>query len=1852
MSKKVKLKSNFQKYFVFPIVLCLILTIIITSLSLLYYSTESSNHKVIKSIKEWKKQSMAPQIDTTSSMIYYKYSYCIDTILVIRKTYLDYLENHKLNLDRNHIKEYLTKTMINGIDYNKLTTTEKENLMTRFIWFLNPDNTSLDKLSDSQLTNLYFISTLKFLLEAILTSSNTKIESIYFGINNENIYASYVRSIEDETYHKLTANDDGYTNCLHGINYYYFKCRDWYLNFSTLRKKYAQIIHPLPPYLNSSKKEWRFSLCTRLKGFEINMNKDTNEEQVGASSNEDNFILMCMDIDMNETLIHLDELNSLMQGYFFISQYNTSPNYPFYYPNKLNTRTHKTLLSQYFYRNSDFSINQIFDLENKLLTLVTLLQSDEISDNALYEYNYNNDNDKSYYIMKSIKLNLDNNTNNLVNSFYIIYCSYDGSLTEFKEYEVDVKKKILFQFGLFTFMGFALILLSRFLLNSLANMIHKPIRVLNAILLQNDSNIEAINEIDKVQTKAKDNRIKKDISFKSESKSYKANSSKDNSYNENEENKKNSKRQNRMLSQAFANDYDEDRVDLLADIEERPRLFDNENNEETADNDIQHAEEENYNYNKGSKIKKKVTSISFLTGEDFSNISIDLESLYQIMLRMRKIFKISDKKAFYIKDYKNALKQTINLEKGNFSKINQIIKDQRKLIHQENYNSKKNNMETLTDYIELKNVLKDFSCENITYKNESNLGNVLISLQKWDKAINHFCSSLCILGINQNHKKISIDDKVKKDISKLSLNEGMLHINKLRKAAQLLNSNEKFDKIKLHHKKPRKDKRRSINLYSFQKGYSANQNLRLVNTIDDGNNNELNQYKANSQNNNFVLSENLIKNNNNIDDVNVQNPSKNNSIYIKDTKNINKHDQEYDNNEENVSNYSNEDETFPRFKKKASRLDKIKEFLLQNVLNKLNNISRKRNTDKEFSEKINLNNIRLCLEHRFPKLIYCFNQLYFKFIHAAKTHEALLSIENNFKIKVFNYEDQFNKLKEKIENEMTFFNDIIFSSETHSIETFEKTLKQNIYFANQYSDYIEDEYSEIILFAKSKQGESLLNYISFLLDFKLDCKQSVYFNTKLKNKSINNDTINKEYIKESEELISFILDLFKEFEVLINDIIEISNKDFKGGDCNALHLLDIYKMSPYINFSNETVVLIQKYNLLKGKLYYLCSDFKQAIKYLLLSKEKQNFYDAEVFKQATDLLIVVYSKLYDFNYKKASNTRKFTDKIDPKQEDCLNALSKLIREERTILSKFSFKSKDVIICFDNYAFEEDNTQGNQIIKYIHLVFDKYIIKNSDRFSFVNYSKEYGFKKICSLMEKNDHNIKYAKHLIQEIRTSAIYLENNNNGEIGKENLTNPQYSNPGTPFRKKSSNPKVISSKNINIIDNFYHQDKEISIKNKKQIIELDNVEEINEYNDKDNSSSEGSNSENKEVINKVSSNLSSTKQIKESSTNTFNEVGPISNQELIDDASKINFKSINRQRTSELTVSLHSKLLHRSLSNKLSENKSKDEDNLFFDESPQIEIKNVQKEIIKRMEESFENSEYNELLESRNRNRTKTFRLMKNSFISKENRDSINIDNTNNSLEEFEEINLFNNILSIQRYYDKSQIKKHLSSYFMKSKSSDLNKSEKQSFDADDDIEQDLNMNINSLKSSSKFNQFKESIDLSEEDKDRMFNIFNLLGAEEENTKKFFIVFISKFEKSEFNFIENDKQSLFDHFKDSTLILVLTKRNYTSKEKTNNIFSNENDMKEKERNFIRSSSNLFTPLFYQSKFSMKSENENNNNEFKYQVDDLFLFLNEKLNCKNIVVVNIRDFEKKMNDLFTQKGEITSLYGFPKETSI
>jgi hypothetical protein len=215
----------------------------------------------------------------------------------------------------------------------------------------------------------------------------------------------------------------------------------------------------------------------------------------------------------------------------------------------------------------------------------------------------------------------------------------------------------------------------------------------------------------------------------------------------------------------------------------------------------------------------------------------------------------------------------------------------------------------------------------------------------------------------------------------------------------------------------------------------------------------------------------------------------------------------------------------------------------------------------------------------------------------------------------------------------------------HTINYYHKILIQYIYLCFISNDLI-------------KLGESILDYIEFLIEFKLKISKDSKYILYVANKDVPEIKKKQEIKKKYFDKIIKWFSLFDNYAKQINENSALGNyKDVL--DAYTHHLNNLTSNNNEFNSGNQSALLfqinLQRCDFLKGKFALVCKDYHDAIKFFLNSvKKKRIVIDGLIKKRALEYIKKIAEKIKKVIINKNYSNLKFNATFSSENNTSIN----------------------------------------------------------------------------------------------------------------------------------------------------------------------------------------------------------------------------------------------------------------------------------------------------------------------------------------------------------------------------------------------------------------------------------------------------------------------------------------------------------------------------------------------------------------------------------------------------------------------
>ena len=373
-------------------------------------------------------------------------------------------------------------------------------------------------------------------------------------------------------------------------------------------------------------------------------------------------------------------------------------------------------------------------------------------------------------------------------------------------------------------------------------------------------------------------------------------------------------------------------------------------------------------------------------------------------------------------------------------------------------------------------------------------------------------------------------------------------------------------------------------------------------------------------------------------------------------------------------------------------------------------------------------------------------------LHTTFSQRIIGNIINNRYNKLIHFYYKFFSLLQKSEKKYEELSGLFMHTSYHTINYYHKILIQYIYLCYTSNDLI-------------KIGESILDYIEFLLKFKLKTNKN---NKEYLNKLNESIPLYKE--KQNIKKIYFdkIIDWFDLFDHYINYVYDNTTL---GSDKNLIDAFTQTNSNNTNEFNSQSGFLfkvhIQRCDFLRGKFALICHDYTEAIYYFIKSsKSKTVVLDGLLKKKSLKHLNKIAKKLkkkiideklvyktYDEDLLNPNITYSLIDnsKIEKNDMTYGEKIYEIMSQISKDIDECNIKQlKDILIIVDGINIER--TPFETFIDETKTILTNYLILK-DRFSMFIFNSK--CRIVCPMMQKKKIDI---LNLIEHIKDLSIKFE--------------------------------------------------------------------------------------------------------------------------------------------------------------------------------------------------------------------------------------------------------------------------------------------------------------------------------------------------------------------------------------------------------------------------------------------------------------------------------------------------------------
>ena len=753
----MKLEDKFFKACFYPFLIGIIMSIIIVSFLLFYYSNGFLDKKTASNIYNIEKKYATVNINSINILL----SNLLLKVQVGLQEQITFYQNIASNITDENKENNTINDYVFNVKYlldNHMENSEKVEYLS--LWFLDNKKTKFENTKEEKMSNLYqqiaIYSQLTQSLYSVYNSMDDILLSIYFLFEDTGVFISYPFKywykdgiLPDFLNYK---NNPPWCTDEKGnlINYYKFHCRDFYKNMMRSKEDLFDLnvkdtpdkkifITPVYKQLSEANTEEIFTLCILF---------DDSISKKGA--------YICADVVGNNLFDSFDSFNERLIGYFSVVAIGYSDT--FYFPQMSTSGEGKTLGEYIFRWDKDYYLEEKLDFMDVIQKLITSnyykkITGFQINNNPINIFNEvfidDSNGEEQYFYLNKVKYNycifpivLENLDKKIEHVLSIVYI-FNKKLyyQHMLSYQSKVNDKLIFQCFILIFFGIIVLYLIVLSFGLLAKFIVIPIKnvqyMLEGINVGGEYRLNFLEDLHKKQEEnlEKVNKINRQLMIKNSSEKIKK---KKNSSFSNEE-----KEKEKHLSQRIS-------------LKEEVKLDKIKENKDKDNKEI--IDEENKSKNNSIQEKKSFKKLNsniiktLREDEKLLNISTDIMEEDSIDMNLEYNGELINPKINYDKKYdleSNVIEKELNfydfdeeLLQYRPVEIDRLVQSLLNLKSALILTSSDHEVENIIDYSKSEFIFNNFKNKEGSRLCQSNIGNLQSQLLKYDKAIYHLALSL------------------------------------------------------------------------------------------------------------------------------------------------------------------------------------------------------------------------------------------------------------------------------------------------------------------------------------------------------------------------------------------------------------------------------------------------------------------------------------------------------------------------------------------------------------------------------------------------------------------------------------------------------------------------------------------------------------------------------------------------------------------------------------------------------------------------------------------------------------------------------------------------------------------------------------------------------------------------------------------------------------------------------------------------------------------------------------------------------------------------------------------------------
>ena len=477
VKKKKRLADKFTLFFNVPFFIGTLFAISATCVFVnIYYKRIAQNDNVLNIFVNSFQEKSFPLLLNSIVLLNSYFQKYINNLSKIKAIYNN---THNNNTQSNcNFKTYFINAFndINNISSQCSGEMLKDTYCNKFKWLTYDNETSINDTNEERKNQLHnqmkaVYHLLPLLKTIYLLSKPSEIFSIMFP--NTDLFIEYpINTKSFMNVNQYSHNSYCKTNRGNFPNHFYFRCRPFY--HSIEQAKLNGLNFSISDTYNFTDGNEGISSCIRFT-------KDDSDE-----------VIICQDFLLDELSINLEQINNLLNGYFFITKVNSS--IPIYYPNSEDNlgKVH-TIISHEFNIKTQYFSQELSEYITKAVDL-SKYEKDVTSLTSFPTFPVVKNGKKYQYITVPCTINFDNKIEHIMSVVYVCPSGLDVNI-----FNVNTNGASLIT-CFFVVISLISVLLSKYFITAIPNNIVKQFKIIKEML---ETNYEITTEVSQEQQQLK-----------------------------------------------------------------------------------------------------------------------------------------------------------------------------------------------------------------------------------------------------------------------------------------------------------------------------------------------------------------------------------------------------------------------------------------------------------------------------------------------------------------------------------------------------------------------------------------------------------------------------------------------------------------------------------------------------------------------------------------------------------------------------------------------------------------------------------------------------------------------------------------------------------------------------------------------------------------------------------------------------------------------------------------------------------------------------------------------------------------------------------------------------------------------------------------------------------------------------------------------------------------------------------------------------------------------------------------------------------------------------------------------------